>query len=196
MLTDGVTDQWECIWGKGNFTASGYYLHCFREMQVDDAFKWIWKTKCTMKWKFFAWLLLADRLNTRNMLRRRNCTLQDNTYGCLLCPNPPEETLEHLFFKCTFSASCWETLGISWRDFDDRLQMLHAARGVWSKPMFMEIFIVAAWSIWKERNNKHFRGVTPTHAAWLDRFKSDFLLLRYRVKESLGPFITNFVASV
>lgn len=175
-LVEGVPGRWKCIWGKGDFTASWFDLHRFRDMQVDDAFQWIGKTKCTMKWKVFAWLLLADRLNTRNILRRRNYTLQDNNYGCLLCDNPPKETAEYLSFKCPFSTACWETQGIMWADLDNGLQLLHASRKIWSKPLFKETFVVATWSLWKERNNKHFRGVTPTHVARLDRLKNDFLL--------------------
>jgi hypothetical protein len=44
----------------------------------------IWKSKCVPKIKFFAWLLLNDRLNTRNMLRRRYKHL-DQGYSCALC---------------------------------------------------------------------------------------------------------------
>ena len=41
--------------------------------------------------KVFAWLLLADRMNM-NMLRLRHYRVA-NDYTCLLCDNPPEETL-------------------------------------------------------------------------------------------------------
>lgn len=54
-------------------------------MNVDAAFTWIWKSKCTMQWKVFLWLLLADRLNTRNMLRRRHYRITDDDYSFLLC---------------------------------------------------------------------------------------------------------------
>lgn len=65
-------DRWFCVWddtGRKGFAPSEFYKFCFKDIQVDDAFSWIWKSKCTKKWKVFAWLLLADRLNTRNMLR-------------------------------------------------------------------------------------------------------------------------------
>lgn len=165
-------------------------------MQVDEAFEWILKAKCTNKWKMFAWLLLADRLNTRNMLRRRKQVLWDNNYACLFCANPPEETLEHLFFRCSFSALCRGELGLSWNDRGDRLHLLHEAKQTWTRPMFMEVFIVAAWGLWKERNNKHFRGVVPSVDSWTQRFKRDFELLKHRSKESLEPFILHLVASV
>lgn len=84
---------------------------CFRDVVVDEAFGWIWKSKCTMKWKMFCWLLLADRLNSRNMLRRRHFMIANDGYTCLLCASPPKETVEHLFFYCPFASRCWNTLG-------------------------------------------------------------------------------------
>ena len=71
----------------------------------------------------------------------------------------------------------------------NRLQLLHAAKSTWTRPMFMNIFIIAAWSIWKERNNKHFRGIVPTVDGWSQRFKWDFGMMRHRVKEALVPFV-------
>lgn len=83
-------DEWRCVWGGRGFASSKFNEYCFRDMQVDDAFSWIWRSKCTNKWKVFVWLLLVDRLNTRNMLRRRHYVLVDKKYSCLLCPSPPE----------------------------------------------------------------------------------------------------------
>lgn len=54
------------------YTSSRYYQFFFGELVADQAYRWIWKSKCTMKLKVFAWLLLSDRLNTKNMLRRRH----------------------------------------------------------------------------------------------------------------------------
>ena len=81
---------------------------------------------------------------------------------------------------------------MSWPLLGDRLDAIHEGRRLWNRPMFMEVFFIGAWSLWKERNNKHFRGVMPSLDSWLQIFKSDFDLLRHRNKEGLGPFITEF----
>jgi hypothetical protein len=52
---------------------------------------------------FFTWLLLNDRLNTRNILRRRRKFLEDG-YNCVLCLEDVEESIEHLFFDCQSAA--------------------------------------------------------------------------------------------
>lgn len=74
-----------------------------------------------MKIKVFGWLLLSDRLNTRNMLKRRHYNI-GNDYDCILCGLHIEETLEHLFFECQFSTECWSSLGITWNQGQPRLQ--------------------------------------------------------------------------
>ena len=94
-----------------------YYAHCFRDEVADKAFEWIWKSKCTNKWKVFSWLLLADRLNTHNLLKRKGMKLWDDDYTCLLCSTQLEETVEHLFFECEFSKMCWG----SWRSRGQRM---------------------------------------------------------------------------
>ena len=161
-------------------------------MQPHESFFWIWKSKCTPKLKFFCWLVLADRLNTRNMLRRRQFNINTG-FNCLLCQNPPEETVEHLLFQCDFSAQCWNFLGLDWIAQGSHLDIISNGRNSWNKPMFMEIFAVAAWHIWKQRNNLYFNGVPPCVQDWKTKFQADFLLLVHRTKASLHPFIHSFV---
>ena len=64
-------DIWRCAWGTGDFAPRKYYDHCFRGVTADDAFKWIWKSKCTNKWRVFAWHLLADMLNTQKHVEEK-----------------------------------------------------------------------------------------------------------------------------
>ena len=62
--------------------------------------------------------------------------------------------------------------------------------------MFMEIFLVAAWSLWKERNNKCFEQITPSLGAWQRRFVLDFSNLRHRVPTSKVQNIDNIVGTL
>jgi hypothetical protein len=62
------------------------------------------------------WLLQMDRLNVRNILRRKECKLEGNNYNCVLCTANREETTFHLFFFCDFSTrvgNIWALYGIS-----------------------------------------------------------------------------------
>lgn len=194
-IVDNSSDIWTYIWGAKDYKASAYYAFYFRDVQVHQTFKWLWKTKCIPRIKVFGWLLMSDRLNTRNMLKRRHYQIGNNL-DCLLCGLHIEETVEHLFFHCSFSATCWRSLGVHWSTHDHRLQLIEQANEDWEGPMFMDVFLVAAWSLWKERNNNHFRGVPPTFASWRSRFIKDFSDILYRVPDSSRQFITGFVASL
>jgi hypothetical protein len=44
------------------------------------------------------------------------------------------------------------------------------AKQEFSSAFFMEIFSIAAWEIWKQRNGKIFRGIVPSFASWKNNF--------------------------
>ena len=116
-------DTWQCVWGDNNFKTSSYYKFYFRDVIAHEAFGWLWKAKCIPKIKTFGWLLLVDRLNTRNMLKRRHYNIGNN-FDCLLCGQHVEEMVEHLFFHCTFSQECWRSLGFTRPTQNDRPDMI------------------------------------------------------------------------
>mgnify|MGYP002413836659 FL=1 len=188
-------DSWNCTWLTQKYSASKYYNFYFREVRAHQTYTWLWKSKVTMKIKVFGWLLLSDRLNTRNMLKRRHYNI-GNDYTCPLCESNVEETLEHLFFGCAFSKDCWSDIAICWSSQGSRLDWISTAKTVWNKPMFMAIFLQAAWSIWKERNNKVFRRIAPTKTSWISRLKEDLSLLTHRVGDKHISFLTSFVATL
>jgi hypothetical protein len=63
-------DVWSYPWGP-IYSSRQYYKFYFKDLQPHISTTWLWKSKCTPRVKFFGWLVLVDRLNTRNMLRRR-----------------------------------------------------------------------------------------------------------------------------
>ena len=86
-----------------------------------------------------------------------------------------EKLFYHLFFDSPLSMRCWNTLNIHWGTDGDRFRWLSDAKNDWAGPMFMDMFVVAAWSIWKDRNGFIFKNSPHSHASWLRRFKEDFL---------------------
>lgn len=84
LLQIELTDAWLVI-QKSTFLSNGCGIQLIR--------------------KFFFWLVLRDRLNTRAMLRRRHMHLPD--YHCVLCHCNVDEDLAHLLFHCPFAAACW-----------------------------------------------------------------------------------------
>lgn len=64
-------DDWIFIWGGHEYPVKRFYHHHFRAILPPVTVLWLWKAKCVPRIKFFTWLLLNVRLNTRYILRRR-----------------------------------------------------------------------------------------------------------------------------
>ena len=125
-----------------------------------------------------------DRLNTRNMLARRHFNVQPNKY-CVMCTRMEEEDITHLFFDCPFASACWSKPGFHWSahlDPGDKVLDLISQQQM---PFLMDIFILAAWEIWKLRNAKFFDNGTPSIRLWLRNFKCLVKLQLMRVREDL-----------
>lgn len=109
-------DKWGYIWGTANFSSARIYKELMDHPVVHPAFRWLWENSCQPKHKVFFWLLLKDRLSTRNLLKRKRMALE--SYNCVLC-NSLEETAQHLFLSCSFARQCWNYLGISFPNRSD-----------------------------------------------------------------------------
>ena len=92
-------NTWSYIWGNEQFSSAKAYNVMIGFKQTPPHFNWIWNSSCQPKHKMFFWMLLHDRLNTRNLLRRKSFVLED--YNCALRGCQQEETLYHLFWGCT-----------------------------------------------------------------------------------------------
>ena len=143
-----MLDSWSYVWGQV-YSPKKFYEHCHKDIVAPPPFTWIWKSKLHMKLKVFMWFLLADRLNTRNMLRRRHFNINDE-FNCVLCNSGVEETIEHLIFTCPFSSSCWVKVGIAWNMNRSRIDAIQTARRSFNGELFLEIMGIVAWNIWKK----------------------------------------------
>jgi hypothetical protein len=85
----------------GEYTSKRYYSYIFGTMEAHPIFKVMWKSSCTRRLKFLAWLVLVDQLNTKTMLRRMHLEVHDDDFY-VVCEAREEETIEHLFFTCPF----------------------------------------------------------------------------------------------
>ena len=194
-LEAGSRDTWKWPSKSGDYRAKLYYDSCFTHIVVDPIFKWIWKCACTLKLKVFGWLLLMDRLNTRDMMQRRQWIIQDDT--CVLFNLAQHEDRAHLFFACNFSQRVWNYVGISWTVLPNQTtyDMAQAVRKDFGLPFFSKVVFVATWNIWIQRNGKIFRNEQPSFRAWRRNFIHDISLLSHRIrckyKDSLMSWIAN-----
>ena len=94
-------DKWSFNWGNNNNITRKIYGHLMKGDDANATFKWIWKTCCLPRHKFFCRLMLNDRINTCDLLIRKNMHL-DSTI-CVLCNSEDYEDMTHLLFTCPFS---------------------------------------------------------------------------------------------
>jgi hypothetical protein len=146
-----------------------------------NIFTSIWESSCQAKHKFFFWLLLHDRLNTRNLLRRKNFLLQ--SYNCVVRNCNTEETRVHLFWACPFADQCWNFVC---PQRNKRLSILEALEEMKTKinlPFAMDIIMLAAWGIWIVRNNKILKDHNAPFISWKAVFSQELKLLVHRMKK-------------
>lgn len=189
-------DTWSWIPGKGIFSAKSYYKQMHAHLPPDDPCKWLWASRCTMKIKMFAWLLLNDRLNRRDMLLRRHWRSPDDDNFCPNCPVQILEDRDHLFFKCLFATRVWNYLQITWQASLSTKACILAASRIFGHPFFLEVVFTAAWNIWILRNGRIFRQETPTFRAWKRNFIHDITLLSHRFKTSVRPLLLAWINSL
>ena len=189
-------DVWTFIWGNQVYSSQRYYKMVFQNFHP-SIFRKLWKSKCTPRLKFFAWLLFVDRLNTRSMLIRRHFNVQPNSW-CVLCSSNSDEDTEHLFFSCPFASTCWQKLGFHWPSIADINERVLSPMATMGLPFFMEIFIMATWEIWKLRNSKIFDRRAPTIRLWVRNFKDQVILQLVRERGSTTlyyPMARDFLLS-
>jgi hypothetical protein len=56
------------------------------------------------------------------------------------------------------------------------MERLVAANSLHNLDFFAEATLIAAWELWKLRNDKIFQRRQPTHAIWLANFKNQCIL--------------------
>ena len=143
----------------------------------------------------FAWLMLSDRLNTRDMLQRRHWNVTEE-FHCVLCPTRAHEDRDHLFFTCAFSQRIWNYLQIEWQQGDDLYSIVKAARRGFAKPFFSEVVMIACWNLWLVRNDKIFNHIRPRFAVWRSKVIHDFRLLVYRMKAKYRESFVQWINSL
>lgn len=62
-----------------------------------------------------------------------------------------------------------------------------------ARKIFMEIFFIAAWNLWKQRNGKVFQNQTPSRTEWKRQFKKYIGLRMFTVNEDIRDSVCNWL---
>ncbi|KAG8067016.1 hypothetical protein GUJ93_ZPchr0005g15381 [Zizania palustris] len=192
-ITTDASDLWNYIWGSTRFHPQRMYLKSFSGSQTQPIFTWLWNSRCSNKLRIFFWLLIHDRINTRDFLQRKHIIAANMDVSCSLCQDGARESSLHLFFKCNFSSSCWARIGLSWSDEVSITQLVTAGRRNNSLPFIMELIIVGSWSLWLHRNNCIFRHQHAACGSWFELFRKEILFQSHRFKPTLKVAISDWI---
>lgn len=103
------TDKDTAVWTatpNGVFTTSSAWRVIRDRGQIVDWHKVVWCTNYIPKHSVLAWRVMMKRLPTQSRL----CKLKVLTNSqCVFCWNN-RESLDHLYFQCSFTRSIWENI--------------------------------------------------------------------------------------
>ena len=167
ILSSEVDDIY--LWKPGNNAASSSFstANTWEALRTQgETVFWhrqVWFQGRIPKHAFITWVTARDRLGTRDRMRRWGLQVPA---GCILC-NAADESRQHLFFDCCFSAEVWSffcaRLSITPPViFEDGLRWLsNPSSDEFLKLIIKLVYQTAIYSIWKERNarvhNQSFR---------------------------------------
>ncbi|XP_013639441.1 PREDICTED: uncharacterized protein LOC106344656 [Brassica oleracea var. oleracea] len=116
----------------------------------------VWFSRAIPRRSFHMWLVIQNRLPTRNRLIHWGLQVDPQ---CLLCNRSPESR-DHLFFFCQFSYDLWTLVGrrldlTPIRDWAGTLQQMTSL----SISLLQKLLVLLAWQattywFWNERNTR------------------------------------------
>ena len=153
---------------SGVYSVKSFYFEMAKNTMFNSQspLKGFWRGLVPYRIEIFVWFATLGKLNTRSKLVRLGIIPAENIH-CVLCGAEAEES-NHLFIHCAFSSEIWRWwLGlweVSWafpNNVRDLFVQWRAPFGdKFFKKIWVAIFFIILWSIWKERNDRIFNGVS------------------------------------
>jgi hypothetical protein len=78
-----ISDSWSFLGNNLAYPTKKVYLSLINPPVAPAPYKWVSKSACLPKQKFFFWVMTQDRLNTKDLLTRKNFTVDSKL--CVLC---------------------------------------------------------------------------------------------------------------
>ena len=180
QLNPDVADSisWK-LSNDGSYSASSAYKVQFLGLVDSNMQQLVWKIWAPPKCKFFAWLVINNRIWTADRLQRRGWP---NCDRCPLCKQV-QETAAHLLFQCRYTVRVWEMIK-SWLGLVDvnptAWVTVHSVKAWWnlidsnasqSRRAMMSLIMLISWEIWNERNARVFRNTAVPVGVLVARIK-------------------------
>ncbi|XP_074308393.1 uncharacterized protein LOC141643226 [Silene latifolia] len=138
----------------------------------------VWNRVCLPKVNFINWLSAQNRLLTKVRLLKFG-VISDGV--CCLCANA-QESQQHLFFDCHFSAQCLSLvrhwLGVTWSFQSLDCILRKRFKSLLQKQVLMASFACLVYLIWLSRNTAKHDSMIPRPAKILLQLQS---MIKFRV---------------
>lgn len=174
-------DSLRWVWGStGTYSSSSVYKIMAEGGRIIMHNLEVWTAKVPPSVRIFGYLLLRRRILTRDALRRRGINCDRH---CVMCSSNWDETAVHLLFRCSYARRVWRIveseLGCKLVSANTVQGVVPTVRYIWeasrlaggntiTSQVWMVRFLCTLWWIWRQRNNRIFRGevVPPEMLAW------------------------------
>jgi hypothetical protein len=188
-LTQGP-DQISCFLEDVNhkLQAGLIYHLSVQQGQQGPMHQFIWKNHAPPRVKFFGWLLVQERIQSRDNLSLKN--IVDDSC-CEIC-QATEETADHIVAHCPFAQEFWKHVG------GGNLMCIAPVIELWNStlpgsmpaPMESTFLLLCCWELWKHRNTVVFRGEQPSLTRLLSNCRASAEDWRCRIPTKAKPFVT------
>ncbi|GJN17837.1 hypothetical protein PR202_gb04939 [Eleusine coracana subsp. coracana] len=178
---DDNEDQY--IWrldATGCYSSKSAYKAYYTGAITFEPWRQLWKSWAPPKCKMFLWLAIRNRCWTADRLAKRGL---DHPEKCPLW-DQKEETMQHLLTSFVVARQVWFALlnmlqlGTAVPQHNERNFADWWRRTIKSPPMeqrkgLNSLIILAAWEIWKHRNDCVFEGTSPSVNTILDAIRDE-----------------------
>ena len=121
-------------------------------------YKFVWLNCAPPRVRFFAWLLVQNKIQCKTNLLAKN-VVDDSE--CEVC-RAGAESPDHLILHCPIASQFWEKLGIAVHQaFVTQLWLLERPAGVPAQH-YHTFLLLCAWQLWKHRHDVVFRKQEPS----------------------------------
>lgn len=172
---DYIMWKWD---GKAVYTAKSSYMTMVGGGKTKWPFMEIWSSKAPQTVKFFAVMMLKDKLLSHEVMERRHihCELK-----CVVCNDCPKKSSLHLLFLCAYATHVWFIVSnmLGYRlmhqamTVQDIWLVSREARGGKKKKEWVTQFMCTLWSLWKHRNEVVFGGTRVEPRILAERIVQD-----------------------
>ena len=157
------------------------------EDQTLIPYKFLWKSKLPHKIKVFFWLVVRNKILTKDNLKKR-CWI--GSLNCCFCG--VDESIDHLFFQCPIAQYMWRVIqvALNLRMIPKNIKNLYDNWLCKPKDKMAHLVLFGCgalfWAIWRTRNDWCFGNnhlLDPSNIIFLCCFWLDSWVIRQKKKE-------------